>query len=453
MVSSRATRLAAAAAALVLVMVLARPASAQGWLADRDMTEGPGIRLGDFELHPGLGVELGWDSNLYYTSDNPAPGLAAPLDSAILRVTPHLLFSTLGAQRREEGEARGGPPPVVQFRGGISGSYYEYFNDETRRNFGLDVGLTLTVLEGQPFSFRVSDTFGRTVRPFTENTSGTSVARDHNDAAVDFTFSTPGQVLQIGAGYTFGFNFFEGTDFQYGNSFTHTVRLSESFRFLPQTALVHQTSVGYNDYYQAPPATDPSRPFLRDSVRLSTLLGLNGAITNEVSFLAMAGYGAGFFDGTATYDQDYDAFLARAEIRWRPVEALRLTLGYSRDAHPSFVGNYFTQDRGYFSTQLLVGGVFLLSAEVGLGYYDFGQIVAADGVTMIGNSTERTDIRFTGSLFAEYRFTEWLGVNGNFQYMGNFTDFAYRVDLMGTPILDPAQFNKIELWLGVRVFY
>ena len=79
--------------------------------------------------------------------------------------------------------------------------------------------------------------------------------------------------------------------------------------------------------------------------------------------------------------------------------------------------------------------------------------MAADGATMIGNSTERTDIRFSGSLFAEYRFTEWLGVNGNFQYMGNFTDFAYRVDLMGTPILDPAQFNKIELWLGVRVFY
>ena len=199
MVSSRASRLAAAFAVMALVLVLPRPAAAQGWLADRDVTEGPGIRLGDFELHPGLGVELGWDSNVYYTSDNPAPGLAAPLDSAILRVTPHLLFSTLGAQRREEGEARGGPPPVVQFRGGISGSYYEYFNDETRRNFGLDVGLTLTVLEGQPFSFRISDTFGRTVRPFTENTSGTSVARDRNDAAVDFTFSTPGQVLQIGA--------------------------------------------------------------------------------------------------------------------------------------------------------------------------------------------------------------------------------------------------------------
>ena len=48
--------------------------SGGGWLADRDSTQGPGFRVGDLELHPGIGVEVGYDSNLYYSDDNPPPG-------------------------------------------------------------------------------------------------------------------------------------------------------------------------------------------------------------------------------------------------------------------------------------------------------------------------------------------------------------------------------------------
>ena len=432
-------------------------AHAQGWLDDRARAEGPGIRLGDFELHPGIGLELGWDSNVYYTSDNPPPGLPGRVDSAILRVTPHLLFSTVGAQRRAEGEGAAAElPPEVQFRGGLSASYYEFFADERRRNVGIDVGLNLTILQGRPVSFSIYNQFGRAIRPFTEITSNVSYARIQNEAGVDIVFSTPGQVLQVGVGYDFGIDFFEEDQFRYANSFNHTISLRESFRFLPQTALVHTTRFRIRDYYEGVPSAD--RPLQVDSYRLTSMLGLNGAITNEVSFLVEGGYGAGFFEAVGPYDQDFDSFLARAELRWRPFEAFRLSLGYDRSFNPSFVGNYYSQDRGYLNTQMLFGGAFLLGAEVSLGYYDFGQIVAADGMTPIGRvdgvpSTDREDIRFIGSLFAEYRFTEWLGVNGTFRYVGSFTDFAYDVPVAAVTLIDPAQYHKVELWLGVRVFY
>lgn len=457
--NSKQTRFLLALTALAIVSASAASARAQGWLQDRARTEGPGIRLGDFELHPGIGVELGWDSNVYYTSDNPPAGLPGRVDSAILRVTPHLLFSTVGQERRQEGEgATPALPPEVQFRGGLSASYYEFFADERRRNVSVDVGLNLQILQGRPVSFSVWDQFGRSIRPFTENTADVSYARLQNEAGLQVMFSTPGQILQIGAGYRFGLDFFEEEQLQYGNTFTHTISLTESFRFLPQTALVHSTSFAIRDYYQ-PPGAGSDRPAQFDSYSLNSTLGVNGAITNEVSFLLQGGYGAGFFDGRGPYDQDFESFVARAELRWRPMDGMRLALGYDRSFNPSFLGNYYSQDRGYLNTQFMFGGAFLLGAELSVGYYDFGQIVAADGVTPIGRvngvpTTERTDVRFIGSLFAEYRFTEWLGVNGTFQYTGAFTDYAYDVPVgMGMVLLDPAAYNKIELWLGVRVFY
>lgn len=442
----------ASIAICVGVFLSSNAAHAQGWLADRSRTEGPGIRLGDFELHPGIGVELGYDSNLYYTSDDADPRLGLRRDSAILRVTPHILFSTLSEQRRTEGEGQDTPesePPVVAFRGGVSGSYYEFFNDPNRRNFSIDAGLRLTILPERPFSIVVFDDFSRGIRPFTENTGTDTYARIRNRAGLDLVLSTVGNVLQVRAGYRFGLDFFEGESFRYASSFTHSVELQETFRFLPQTALVHDTQFDYRDYFEG----GTRATLLVDSVRVRSRIGLNGALTPEISLLGMVGYAAGFFDSTVPgYDQDYDSIVAQVELRWRVSDSVRLALGYDRDFTPSFIGNYYSQDRGYLNGQVLIGGAFLLGAEASIGYLDFGQIVGPTGA-MIGSSTERTDVRVTASAFAEYRFTDWLGVNGTLAYTGSFTDFQYSVSLAGVPIPDPAAYNKFEAWLGVRVFY
>ncbi|MDW8362679.1 MAG: hypothetical protein RMK74_09775, partial [Myxococcales bacterium] len=51
--------------------------SAQGWLEDRRRAEGIGIRVGDLELHPGIGAEVGYDSNVFLQSDTPESSLIA----------------------------------------------------------------------------------------------------------------------------------------------------------------------------------------------------------------------------------------------------------------------------------------------------------------------------------------------------------------------------------------
>ena len=47
------------------ILATATSAQAQQWLSDRKRAEGSGLRVGDLEIHPGLGAEFGYTSNAY----------------------------------------------------------------------------------------------------------------------------------------------------------------------------------------------------------------------------------------------------------------------------------------------------------------------------------------------------------------------------------------------------
>ena len=132
---------------------------------------------------------------------------------------------------------------------------------------------------------------------------------------------------------------------------------------------------------------------------------------------------------------------------------MQLRFGYDRDFQPSYIGNWYRRDRGYINFQTLIDRVFMIGADVSLGYYEFGQIVDVGGM-LLGSSPTRGDIRMVGSVFLEYRITDWLGINGTFRNQSNFTDYQYNISALGSGVLlDPASYNKFELGLGVRVFY
>ncbi len=445
--------------ALATALTAAAPAVAQDWLSDRKRAEGPGIRLGDFELHPGIGIEGGYDSNVFF-SDGGATSTAI-VPSGILRVTPHLLFSTLGTQRAAEGEARDSAtasPPSITFRGGIDASYYAFFADQAKNNVGLDADLNLVILPERPFTIAFHERFSRVIRPFTEQRgAGVGAARfdfgrNENDAGVDFSFGTPGRVLAGRVGYSLLYNFFDGTDFQFANALTHNFTGGASFRFLPQTAFVYDFQGQYRTYPSF--SAGGISPLLSDGFNLRTRVGINGAFTNRLSLSLMVGYAAGWY-GTR---DDFDSVAAQAELRWQASSNVKFALGYDRNFSPSYIGNFMRTDRGYVNFQLMLGGSFLVGADASLGLVAFGVPVAADGTTALGSntdgSTNRSDIRVATGIFAEYRLTNWLGLNATLRYTGDFTDYRYALEEMpGVTTLDPAGYNKFEGWFGVRAFY
>ncbi len=316
----------------------------------------------------------------------------------------------------------------------------------------VDGSLALSILPGRAFSIDLYEEIGRTIRPFTDNTHfNASFGRIQNNAGINLNFATTGDVFKVQLGYRFGLNYFESNLFQYGNRFVHTLSLNETFRFLPQTAIVQDNTFSILNYFSRT-TSDPV--VVSDGYLVRSRVGLNGALSSNFSVLGMIGYAAGFFNsGIPTYVMDYDSVVAQVEARWQIEASTRLVFGYDRDFRPSFIGNFYRQDRGYINFQTVVLGALLIGAEVSLGYYDFGTIVRPD-LTAVGNSLTRADWRFIGRLFTEYRFTDWLGVNATFQYRGNFTNYAYNVMTGGgSTFLDPAQFNQFQIMGGVRVFY
>lgn len=419
--------------------------------------EGPGFRVGDFELHPGIGTEIGWDSNVFFTDNgNPIPGRFQ--DSAIFRATASLMLATRGIQRREEGEAGGegdpAPNPDLSFRGGAWASFFHLFNDNDRTNVSFGGSLNLGILTGRPFSVRITNDLNRAARPFTENAPGVGYGRLQNTAGVDFSFATTGEVLKFTLGYRNNLFFFEDAGFESNNRFRHGFILEESFRVLPETGIFHRTAVEVVDYFGGAPVAGASP--VNDAVTVATEVGINGALTPELSLTALGGYSAGFFNAPdpTMYQQDYEGPNGRVELQWTPEERISLVVGGSTSYQPAFIGNFENRWSVYSSFQALIGGVFLLGLDAAFSYHIFGVVIDTSGA-LLGTTDTREDPRLVTSLFAEYRFSEWLGVNGTLAYLGNFTNYEFisPIGTMGATIIEPARYDKFEAFLGVRAFY
>lgn len=434
------------AAASTLVSVASSHAQQPGWLADRDRAQGPGFRVGNLELHPGFGAEAGYDSNVFYEDNDTGP--REPAGSVIFRFTPHLFISTLTSERRTEGEGEDEDEArMVEFNAGVSGQAYIFLENEARNNFAVNADLDLNINPKGRFGFRFYDNFSRSIRPFTGRTGTTkrNYALDDNRVGIQLSGRSRGGVLSTSLGYQFRLRVFEGTDFQYSNSFAHQISADTHFKFLPSTSLFWDATIDFTDYYNTTAGLDPID--LSNNWRLRTRIGLNGVVTPKVSTTVAIGYTATFIDNPLF--GDFDTILALAGLKFRLTPTASLEVGYERESSNSIVGLYRVQDRGYLNFKLIAGRVFLIGLNTWLARMQFGDIVSGGAA-----AGDRDDIYISATLFAEYRFTDWLGLNASIGYFGDFTDFEYQVpDGMGGLIPDPAGFNKFEAWLGLRVFY
>jgi hypothetical protein len=422
-------------------------AQGPGWLSDRSRAQGPGFRLGNLELHPGVGVEAGYDSNVFYEDTD---GPREPQGSALFRISPHVYISTLTQQREQEGEARGegATQRMFDLKAGVSGEVYFFLADAARHNVAVNGDFDLTINPTGRFGARIYNHFARTIRPFTGRSGDDrrlSYGQNSNVAGLTLTGRSRGGIIQANLGYSFRLSVFDQQDFRYANQFGHQISADTHFRFLPNTSVFWDATLDFADYYNDGTA-DPLT--LANNWRLRTRVGLNGVITPKLSATVALGY-TSMFVKDPRFD-DFDSVLALAGLKVRLSPTTNLGFGYEREAQGSIVGLYRIQDRGYLDFQWLLGRSFLLALNTWVAYMQFGTIVNNDG-TVLG---DRDDVFVSVKLFGEYRFTDWLALNATVGYFGDFTDFEYQIeDAAGGPVPDPAGFNKIEAWLGLRVFY
>jgi hypothetical protein len=413
------------------------PAAAQEWLADRSRAEGRGIRLGDFELHPGLGTEIGYDSNIFLAEPDQEQ------DSAILRVSPHLHLSTLTSERLQGQRQR------LSFRAGASAAFKYYFAP-SEGDIGVRQDARLTWAPGDVFSLELFNEFVRSIDPFTEPAGPESAGvdqlafgRDQLGVGTRLQLSTPGGLVKGGVGYRYDIDFFEEGLFRSNNNDNHTISADTSWEFLPKTALFWNGSVGLHSFDDD--TADEALTERNDSTRVMSKIGLNGALTQRVGFTLAGGYGAGFYED----DNDYENVIAQVELRWRLRQTMLWALGYDRDYSTAFQGNFARMDRVKTRLQAMLGRTVVLGARAELTFVDFGRDENLDAT----GEGERNDIQLLTNLNGEYRIVDWLALTAELGYLENFTDFEYvLVDADGDEVVDPAEYRRFEAWFGVRAF-
>jgi hypothetical protein len=429
-------------------------AHGQSWLSDRKRAEGRGLRFGDLEFHPGVGAEVGYLTNPFY-SENPKGAFA-------LRVAPHLYVSTLRDERQEHDTTQV-KQGWIAFQGGVSATLQKYFDDDINTAFNLDLSGDATIAPDRPVSVRITELLRRSGVPFGDSATSPTLAgqaalaqRANTDfgnwyetAGATLQLQSPGGLLRGSLGYRFGYAWFDSSEFSYNNNLTHSALLNLGWEFLPKTALFYDASFALQDYSH--PDRSPATALV-DNRQITTRLGVNGAITSQIAATIAVGYAAGFYDSfqargstTAQQGDEFEGLIGNVEVRYTPTATSELSLTFDRGFLSSYQGNFQERNRIFARTRLLLVGALLLGARAGVEFLTFGRDLQQQ-------DRSRNDVRYFADVSGEYRFIDWLAVTAQFSVLVDNTDFVYRFDRSLMLNDNRAEFTALEGWLGVRAF-
>jgi hypothetical protein len=466
----------------LLVLTTTSTASAQGWLSDRRLAEGPGIRTGDLELHPGIAGEAGYDSNWFLRSHvqnppgqpqvlNGPPGFA-PTDAAVFRVTPQFYVSTLGQERvLNEGTARV-EPRFITFRGGVSATARFFIGKEMsdQHNVSVDADARVDFNAGHPVAAGVFAGYDRLIQPQVFGNPDLSFNRDDIRAGADVTVMPGGGSLDIRGGYQLRTSIYEESQGVPYGSITHDISVKNRWRFRPRTALFSEADLLFTSYPNAPRAS----LYLNDSTPLRTRFGISGLMTDWFGILVAAGYSGTFFkDPNAPSTTQYDSVNGQAEGTFyvggtggadEPGKSTLLlstvSLGVSRDFQTSLLGNFYTDDRAYAKVEYWFGGRAVLRLTGYADMLDYPQVFLNNGGGAIVPATPGgfTNWRVGGEFFAEYRFSQVFGINTTIDYVQEISDTQLPAGQApgapaGTIGLYDLNYRRFQAFLGARYFY
>lgn len=455
-------------AAVLATAALPAPAYAQAWLADRRMSEGPGIRTGNLEVHPGLGAEFGYDSNYTAAAGKLAPGQLDSVDRSEnvipvlrLRITPSLTLSTLGPERRG---LNPGTPPSLAFRFGLYADYSRLFatdsSDDSRDKDQLDrvnnpinvgANLRLNISPQRPIGEDIYADFQRSVQPTNIPDEDVTWNRDAMRVGAGITWRPGGGLFEWRFGYEFGYNYFESEAFRNNNNFQHAIQTRGRWRFLPRTAMLYDAEYRFIRY---PNATNDSAPTstVHDGDTLRARIGINGLVLPRLSLLGLVGWQTGFYENVP---KNTDTVLATVEAKYFVIPPPGLdseggastglstiAIGFTREVGNSYLASYYERTGGYASLVYFQGGAFVAQLDGGFYHYNFPESAAFRAF--------KQD-RLHGRLFAEYRFTNSLGLNGTVAYDQNLSG-TLRPQPGSTVPVDNLDFSRWQAFIGLRWF-
>jgi hypothetical protein len=359
-------------------------------------------------LHAGIGVEAGYDTNVFYSQTN-------AVGSSIFRVLPFVELTNASrtgpASQEVSFDARAG----LQYRRYGSSQISSAYSDAWNPNAGLTVNFG-----GAQFGFGFGDTFARIEdAPYAPNgntiinTPGAlgaaPIERDNNQASVEARWSPGGGRLTASLRYTNMIDFYQGA-YAYANDVTNTLMLDVAWKWLPKTAIFLDVQQGYI-FYTDTTAADLNKK--SSSFPLVVTTGLRGLLTEKTSAALSLGYVNAFYSNGASTTGFLGSTYASLALTVNLTQLSRLVLGARHDFLNSVISNFEYEESVYASYVQQLGGRLALDLSTRYSYLSY------EGQTFDVTQEGRVDNTVQVGASLDYFLRSWAYLGVGYSLMDN----------------------------------
>ena len=402
----------------------------EGAIAPISVVEGPGIKIGEGSvLHPIVGFETGYVSNVFYTSN-------APTGAGILRLIAQIGAGSLSPQRLASTDPDAdnrGDVGMLQYRADLRATYDIYLSgkDSVGSQDGLGIGALFRgiVNPKHTWSFLYLEDFQRLIRA-TNFESSAQTNRDINHLQLGLQFAPTDHNISGLLHFENVVDVFEDSNQQFANRNQNSAGINVNWRVRPVTVLFVDGTMGFYSGLGSDSKKVDSYPLLVQA-GIQTLFSLN------TTFVAHLGYANGFY----STGPSYSSIAGGAQFGYRYTESGRISALYDYSHQDSINANFYRDHMfGILLEQQLSKFVLNVQPELRLREYE--------GVNQIVMSTQptRDDVILAISAGLRYNFKDSFAAVLQYRLSSVQTDFRYTVN--GTT--DDPSYVRHEVIAGVR---
>jgi hypothetical protein len=376
-----------------------------------------GIQLSDSSLlHVGLGVEAGYDTNVFYANTD-AKG------SGIIRVLPYAELTNA---------TRNGPTSKFlsyDLRAGLQYRYYTSSDADIQRysnSWNPTAGASLS-LGGSQVGFGIADVYARIEdAPYAGQASSPSnssvITRNNNQASAEVRWAPGGGRLTGTLRYVNVIDLFD-QPYTYANSVSNTLMADVSWRWLPKTAVFLNVSQGYTFYTNDTTFVDAAT-MMRQTAKVSSyplraVVGLRGLLTEKTSALLSLGYANGFYSSGGSTNGFLGSTYAELSVTVRPNQLSRIVVGGRHDFLNSVISNFAYEETAYASYVQQIAGRLALDLSARYQYLNY------QGNIFDQRQVGRTDNFFQVGASLDYFLRNWAYVGVGYSLLDNNSNIDF----------------------------
>jgi hypothetical protein len=410
--------------------VRAQPMAVGSPLApDQTLVEGAGVKVGEGTvLHPVVGSETGYVSNVFYTNTDPR-------GAGLLRLLAELNFASLSGQRMESTDPSVEPTQEgdLEWHAGVRVIGEEYLSGSeqvgAQHNIAGGLNAHAIVFPHQSWRFGADEDYIRDTRPTNYESFG-NLNRDINNLALSLQYAPLGRALSGKFTYSNRIDIFEAASHDFANRIQHGFALRVAWQWLPITSVFGDISFGVYSGLGSSSTKVSSFPF-------RVAAGIQSAITVDTAVNAQIGYANGFY----STGESFNTVTGRLTFAWRYLPEGQLFAAYMYDFTDSVQANFY-RDHVFqvgINHKLSDRLIMLASVDARLRHY-------ASVLPSIMGPPDRDDELFGLAVSPRYYFRDWLAATLDLSALVDSTDYRYT---LAGQMVDPS-YTRFQLMAGVR---